>query len=134
MRTYAKAGAAEEYHQCGVLQEIESASPHRLIQLLMEGALTRIARARGSMERGQVAEKGRQIGAAIDIVSGLQTSLNHKAEGRLSSNFDALYDYMIRRLLEANLNDEAAGLDEVSDLLREIKSAWDVIGEQLDDI
>lgn len=133
MRSYAKAGAADEYHQFGVLQEIESASPHRLIQLLMEGALTRIARARGSLERGQLAEKGQQISAAIDIISGLQASLNHEVDGRLSSNFDALYDYMVRRLLQSNLNNEVEGLDEVSDLMREIKSAWDVIGEQPED-
>ena len=132
MRSYAKAGAANEYHQFGVLQEIESASPHRLIQLLMEGALIRIARARGSMERGQVAEKGQQISAAIDIISGLQASLNREVGGGLSSNFDALYDYMMRRLLQSNLTDEPAGLDEVSDLMREIKSAWDVIGAELE--
>ena len=133
MRTYAKASAAEEYRQCGVLQEIGSASPHRLIQLLMEGALTRIARARGSMEHGRIAETGEQISAAIDIVSGLRASLNHEADPRLGSNFDALYDYMSRRLVESNLNNDADGLDEVAGLLREIKSAWDAIGEQTEE-
>ncbi len=132
MRTYAKPAAAGEYRQFGVLQEIESASPHRLIQLLMEGALTRIARARGHMERGQIAEKGQLISAAIEIIAGLKTSLNHEANAKLSSNFDALYDYMTRRLLESNLRNDPDGLDEVSGLMREIKSAWDAIGDQLD--
>ena len=133
MRSYAKPAAAEEYRQFGVLQEIESASPHRLIQLLMEGALSRIARARGHMERGQIAEKGQLISAAIEIIAGLKTSLNHEPNARLSGNFDALYDYMTRRLLESNLNNELEGLDEVSGLMREIKSAWDAIGEQLEE-
>lgn len=133
MRTYAKPAAADEYRQFGVLQEIESASPHRLIQLLMEGALTRIARARGHMERGQIAEKGQLISAAIEIIAGLKTSLNHEPNAKLSGNFDALYDYMTRRLLESNLKNELDGLDEVSGLMREIKSAWDAIGEQVEE-
>ena len=133
MRTYAKPAAADEYRQFGVLQEIESASPHRLIQLLMEGALTRIARARGHMERGQIAEKGQLISAAIEIIAGLKASLNHEPNAKLSGNFDALYDYMTRRLLESNLKNELDGLDEVSGLMREIKSAWDAIGEQVEE-
>jgi flagellar protein FliS len=124
---------ANEYQQLRIRTELESASPHRIIQLMMEGVLTRVAMAKGFMERGALAEKGQNISAAIDIISGLQASLNHKPDLRLSSNFDALYDYMSRRLVESNLKNDAAGLTEVADLMREIKTAWDVVGEELGD-
>ena len=124
--------AAREYRQNGIRHEVENASPHRLIQLMMERVLAKIAVAKGHMERGALGPKGQQIGDAINIINGLQLSLNHKADPRLGSNFDALYDYMTRRLLESNLKNDSAGLDEVAGLMREIKSAWDVIGDRLD--
>lgn len=125
--------AAKQYQEIDTKSSIESATPHRLIQLMMERALAKIGIARGHMERGEVAEKGRNIGDAIDIVNGLQASLNHKANARLSDNFDALYAYMMRRLLEANLRDDSSILVEVSSLLGELKEAWDAIEEQVAD-
>jgi len=122
--------ATREYDQAGTRYQVESASPHRLIQLMMQRVLTKIAVARGHMEREAIAEKGQQLGDAISIINGLQASLNHKPNSRLSGNFDALYDYMSRRLLEANLRDDPKILDEVSDLMRELKEAWDAIADQ----
>ena len=123
--------AASQYRQIDMQSSIEAATPHRLIQLLMERALAKIGVAKGHMERGEVGEKGRNIGDAIDIINGLQASLNHKADARLSENFDALYAYMMRRLLEANLRDDGAMLDEVAGLMTELKEAWDAIAESV---
>jgi flagellar secretion chaperone FliS len=117
----------QEYQQNSVRAEVESASPHRLIQLMMGRVLTKISLARNCMEQELVADKGRHIGDAISLVDGLQASLNHKPDARLAGSFDALYDYMKRRLLEANLRNEIAALDEVSGLMQELKSAWDAI-------
>ena len=122
--------AAQEYQRISNTSAVEDASPHRVIQLLMERALTKIAVARGHMDRESVAEKGRHIGDAVDIIALLQASLNDKPDRKLAGNFDALYDYMIRRLVEANLNDNAALLDEVAALMRELKEAWDAIGDE----
>jgi flagellar protein FliS len=123
--------ATRSYAQIGLRSEIESASPHRLIQLMMERVLTKIALARGHMEREAVAEKGVHISDAIGIIEGLQGSLNHNADERLAGNFDALYDYMKRRLLEANLHNDPSRLDEVSALMRELKEAWDAIADRV---
>jgi flagellar protein FliS len=125
--------AMHEYQHMNTRFAVESASPHRLIQLMMERVLTKIAVARGHMERGTVSEKGRHIGDAIGVISGLRASLNHKADARLCGNFDALYDYMNRRLLEANLRDDVGILDEVSGLLKELKEAWDAIADRVPD-
>lgn len=125
--------AAKQYQSIDTQSNIENATPHRLIQLMMERALAKIGLARGHMKRGEVQQKGSNIGDAIDIINGLQASLNHKADAKLAENFDALYTYMMRRLLEANLNDEPGILDEVSSLLQELKEAWDAIADQADE-
>lgn len=124
--------AAKQYQSIDTQSNIENATPHRLIQLMMERALAKIGLARGHMERGEVQRKGSNISDAIDIVNGLQASLNHKADTKLSENFDALYTYMMRRLLEANLHDDPGILDEVTSLLQELKEAWDAIADQVD--
>ncbi|MFO1372900.1 MAG: flagellar export chaperone FliS [Candidatus Competibacteraceae bacterium] len=120
--------ALRQYQQVNVHSATAYASPHRLIQMLMEGALERIAVAKGCIQRQDIAAKGEQIGKAVDIIGGLREGLNQEAGGDIAANLDALYDYMQRRLVEANLRSDAAMLDEVADLLRPIKEAWDAIG------
>ncbi len=119
--------AVNQYRQSGALAEAQVADPHRLIQMLFEGALERIAVARGAMQQGNVALKGEKIGKAIDIVESLRALLDHDQNAELAANLEALYDYMSRRLLESNLRNDVEGLDEVARLLREIKSGWDAI-------
>lgn len=122
---------AKQYLDLDTRSRVESASPHRLIQLMMERALAKIGLAHTHLDNGSLVEKGNNIGDAIQIINGLQASLNHKADERLSGNFDALYDYMMRRLLEANLHNDGARLDEVAGLLRELKTAWDAIADEV---
>lgn len=124
--------ALQQYQRIGTSNTVGESSPHRLIQMLMEHALSRINFARGYMERGEVAMKGQAIGDAISVINGLQVSLNHKANKRMSENFDALYAYMMRRLLQANMDDDLPILDEVSGLMRELKEAWDAIADDPD--
>lgn len=128
--TRTAAAAAKQYQSLDTSSLIEDASPHRLIQLMMERALTKIGRARGHMQREEVQQKGANISDAIDIIEALQASLNHSADKRMSENFDALYAYMMRRLLEANLQNDESILDEVTGLLRELKEAWDAIADE----
>jgi flagellar protein FliS len=119
--------ALDQYSQNAVQTRIESASPHRLIQMLLEGALGKIAAAKGHMDRGEIRPKGEQIGSAISILEGLKTSLDMEKGGEIARNLEDLYTYMERRLVEANRVNDTALLDEVSDLLKQIKEAWDAI-------
>jgi flagellar protein FliS len=125
--------ALSQYKSVSVASGVENATPHRLVQMLLEGALDKIAAAKGHMLRGEIAEKGRFVSWAISIISGLQSSLDKEGGGELSHNLDDLYDYMVRRLGETAVNNDPAILDEVSSLLLEIKSAWDVIPERLEE-
>jgi flagellar protein FliS len=97
--------------------------------MLFDGAVTAIGMARHHMAAGDVAAKGHAISKAVGIVdNGLKASLDAKAAGPagegLVANLSALYDYVIRRLLQANLRNDAEALDEAEALLENIASAW----------
>ena len=123
--------ALSQYQSVSVSSGVEDATPHRLIQMLMEGALDKIATAKGHLLHGEMAEKGRHISWAISIISGLQSSLDMEKGGEISSNLDDLYDYMVRRLAEASAQNDPKILDEITSLLVEVKSAWDMIPGRL---
>lgn len=122
--------AVNQYQRVNTQGSIEEASPHQLIAMLINGALTRLSTAKGCMERQDYAEKGVQLGKSMDIITGLQSSLDMEAGGDISANLDALYDYMIRRLSEASIKNDMAIVDEVISLLMEIKMGWDGIPEE----
>ena len=119
--------AMRQYQSVNNQAQAIEASPHRLIQMLMEGGLTRLAQARGAMERNQTALKGELVSKAIAIVGGLRQGLDVKQGGELAVNLDNLYAYMTTRLMEANLKNDPAILEEVAGLLREVKTGWDAI-------
>ncbi|RLA18988.1 MAG: flagellar protein FliS [Gammaproteobacteria bacterium] len=121
--------AINTYGREATSSEVNYASPHRLIQMLMEGALGKIAFARGNIERNELAAKGKNISWASSIVDGLRDSLDLEKGGEIAQNLDDLYDYMSRRLIEANSKNDSAILDEVTALLIEVKSGWDAIPE-----
>jgi flagellar protein FliS len=110
---------------------IDDASPHQLITMLLDGALERVAAAKGAMERSEVATTGEAIGKAISIVDNLRVSLDQNQGGPIAENLSALYDYMTRRLLEANATKDREMLAEVASLLKEIKVAWDQVPADL---
>ena len=102
-----------------------TASPHKLIEMCLAGALERVAIAKGALQHGDLGEKARRIAAAVAIVEHLRLSLDARAGGELARNLDALYDYVIRRLTQANGSNDASMLDEVTAVLGQIKSGWD---------
>lgn len=119
--------ALKEYNKVNLQAGIENATPHRLIQMLIDGALVRIANAKGHMKAELISQKGEDISIAISIIGGLRDSLDHKKGGAIAENLDKLYEYMTGRLIEANLKNDVSLLDEVHGLLMEIKTAWDAI-------
>ncbi len=119
--------AMRQYQQVGVKAQVTEADPHRLIQMLMQGGLDRIAQAKGAMEREAYAEKGVLIGKAISIIGGLRDALDQDVGGELAANLDRLYEYMTMRLFEASRHNDVDKLNEVGKLLGEIKLAWDQI-------
>lgn len=119
------------YRNAGLTGVIQDASPHRLVYLLLDGALSRLALARSAMETSDAAQKGRMIGSAMSIVSALRSNLDVGAGGQIAVNLESLYDYMNRRLLDASVRNERAAVDEVIGLVRELASAWDAMPAQV---
>jgi len=132
MVTSTMRGAAA-YARVGVESSVMSATPHRLIGMLFDGAQTSIRAARLHMQSGDVAEKGKAISRAIDIVNqGLLAALDHERGGELAERLEQIYDYVVRLLLQANLHNDEQRLDEAARLLEDIGSAWREIGRQVD--
>lgn len=120
--------AASAYAKVGIETGVISASPHKLIVMLYDGAIVALTNAVQSMNNGDIASKGHSISKAIAIIeNGLRASLDKKAGGDIAVSLDALYEYMNGRLLQANLKNEIEGLQEVQNLLRDLKSAWEAI-------
>lgn len=119
--------SAAHYRQAQIEGAVMDADPHRLVALLLSGACDRIRLAGASLARGDQARKGKAIGEACAIVGHLNGSLDHEAGGEVAANLSALYDYVARRLTEANLHNDGAALDESLGLLSEVNSAWDAI-------
>ncbi|SEL55079.1 flagellar export chaperone FliS [Ectothiorhodospira marina] len=103
------------------------ADPHRLIEMLLDGGVDRLAQARGAVHRGDRQAKIKLIGKAFDIIGGLRGGLDLNKGGEVAANLDNLYDYMQRRLVTANARDDASIIDEVLSLLTEIREAWKAI-------
>ena len=121
------------YNQVDRVSGVSDADPHRLVQMLLEGALGKIAVVKGLMERKEIAKKGEMISQVVSIVAGLRSSLDLSAGGELAANLDNIYEYTERRLLEANIKNDVKILDEVSKLLHEIKAGWESIPSELRD-
>ena len=126
-----KRKGVSQYGRIAAESEAGFASPHRLVQMLMEGALDKIATAKGAMSRKDYAGKSAQITWATSIINGLRSGLDMEAGGEIANNLNDLYAYMNRRLIDANIANDVAILDEVSGLLVEIKSAWDAMPEDV---
>ncbi|WED44151.1 flagellar export chaperone FliS [Legionella cardiaca] len=121
--------ALEQYKSIELQTRIETASPHELIHLLLQGARSHIATAQGNIQRNQISEKGEHIGKTISIIEGLRISLDHENGGEIAANLDRLYEYIQRILLKANLDNDIDLLTQANTLLAEIHQAWQDIKE-----
>ena len=125
--SYVTKGSVGHYNQVSSFTGAIEADPHQLVQMLLAGAVGRIAVAKGLIAHGDIAKKGEVIGQIISIVGGLHTSLDMEAGGEISANLNSLYFYIERQLAKANLENSVDVLDEVSSLLRELETAWESI-------
>jgi flagellar protein FliS len=126
-----KRSGVAQYGKVATESEAAYANPHRLVQMLMEGVLDKVATAKGCIERNDLEGKGRQITWAMSIINGLRTSLDMETGGAIAVNLDDLYDYMVRRLIDASAQNDAGALSEVIDLMLEIKGAWDAMPDEV---
>jgi flagellar protein FliS len=112
-------------HETYLEGRIASADPLELVGLLYQGASGAVRDARRHLSDGDIAARSRAISKAYDILTELTVTLDHTTGGDLSRRLEQLYDYMQRRLLDANFQQADAPLVEVLALLATVGEAWD---------
>ena len=120
--------AVNSYAKVHTHSSVESASPHKLIDMLYEGAIERITQARGAMRYKQTEAKGKRINQAISIVGGLRENLNLDQGGDIAENLDSLYIYIQSLLTKAHFSNDESKLEEAVNLLIDMRDAWRQIG------
>jgi flagellar protein FliS len=123
--------ALKSYGDVKVNAAVAGASPHELVQMLFDGLLERIAQMRGAIEQNNIELKNNRVNQAISILFGLRESLDKEQGEELSNRLDGIYDYVQRRLWQAHMKNDAEILNECTDLISEISSAWQEIGKEL---
>lgn len=121
---------AAAYKKVGTHSGVESANPHRLIQMLIDGALEKMVIARGAIERKDIPAKAEHINWAIRIIGGLQASLDKDKGGEIAETLGSLYIYIVEKLTEANVTNDIAKVDESIQILKNIKEGWDGISDE----
>jgi len=121
------------YATVGLETGVAAASPHKLVVMLYDGVIVALLSAINNIKASNIAAKGAALSKAITIIdNGLRAALDKKAGGEIAENLDALYDYMSRRLLQANIRNDIAIVEEVHALLADLREAWVQIGEKAD--
>lgn len=119
------AKGTQAYAKIEVESAVMSASQQHLVIMLFDGALSALVRARLFLQDGNIPAKGLAISKAINIIeNGLKVGLVESNGDELTQNLIALYAYMVRRLLHANVNNDASAIEEVETLLRNIADGW----------
>lgn len=119
---------ARQYVDVHTSSGLGEESPHRLIQMLMEGFLARINSAKGAIAHGDLEAKSVYISKAMGIIGGLNEAVDIEQGGDIAANLNQLYNYINLRLLQASGENSEQILDEVASLMKDIKEAWDAIG------
>ncbi|TSE18602.1 Flagellar protein FliS [Tepidimonas alkaliphilus] len=130
MYTAPAARTANAYLRQAAASRVAAASPHELIAMLFEGVDQTLLSALGALERGDIPAKAAALSKAVRLLDeGLRAALDPKG-GELTERLDALYDYCILRLTQANLHNDAKGIEEVRGLLAPVADAWNQIRPQ----
>ena len=132
MFTSVSSRSALAYQRVSVETSVSQASPHELVNMLLDGLLQNIGAARAALQRGDMAVKGQKINLAVRIIDeGLRPALNLAQGGDIAANLNGLYGYCSIRLTEANLRNDDAALIDVIRVIEPLADGWKQIGEQV---
>jgi flagellar protein FliS len=120
-------GNMKAYGSENIKGQVAGANPYTLVTMLMQGAMDRLARGKGCIERKDLEGKSKNLSGASAIITSLNESLDFSKGGDVPNNLGGLYDYMLTRVADATIDNKTEPLDEVMRLLSEIKGAWDSI-------
>jgi flagellar secretion chaperone FliS len=131
LSSFARNSSLAAYHSVSVHGGVANADPHRLVQMLLDATAERMMTARGCIERGETSRKAKLLHSCVTLIAELRGSLNMAEGGPLARNLSSLYEYMARRLMLANVQNDVGPVNEVLSLMNEIRSAWIAIGPEV---
>jgi len=131
LSTFARKSSLAAYQTVSALGSVAQADPHKLVQMLFDATAERLVTARACIERGEIARKAQLLHSCVILIAELRGSLNMAEGGELAQNLGNLYEYMVRQLLLANVENDANKVAEVLGLLNDIRGAWIAIGPEV---
>jgi flagellar protein FliS len=131
VNAYARNSKLGAYQSVSAHGNVAAADPHRLVQMLMDGVMERLAKARGCIERRETSKQTKLLHSCVTLLTELRGSLNIQQGGALARNLSELYEYMMRQLMRANLESNVEYVKEVTSLLGEVRGAWTAIGPEV---
>ena len=131
MNLYSPQSKVAAYRSVNAHGIVASSDPHGLVLSLFDAIIGRLMAARACIEQGKIAGKAGLLHSSVTLLGELRGSLDLQKGGSLAQNLSDLYDYMVRRVLHANLNNDKAARGEVLGLLGEIREAWAAIGPEV---
>jgi flagellar protein FliS len=114
-------------HDAYLESRVFSAGPLELVNLLYQACIQSVRDARHYLAKGDIAERSRCINKAYEVLMELNSSLDRERGGEIAQRLALLYDYMLGRLLEANIQQSDTPLGEVLSLLTTLGDAWDSV-------
>jgi flagellar secretion chaperone FliS len=105
--------------------QITTTDPGTVLLLLYQGAIDALNRAAAFMAAGNMADKGKQILKANDIINQFIASLDFEVGGELAQNLEGLYQFMLEQILIANAHNDSKRLTTVVSLLSTLKRGWE---------
>jgi len=121
--------AIAAYQQNEVELSVYSARPVELVVMLYDGAIQSLVQANALIQRGDIQAKAKQIIRATNIISELSGVLDLE-QGEVAQNLDGIYGYARKQLISANLRNDQRKINEVVNLLKELRSAWQELAQR----
>jgi len=115
----------DSYRAVDLEARAAAASPYELVLVLFDGLLDELARARGHIEAKRYQQKGASLEKCLNILNGLNGSLDYESGGELVQGLARLYDYCVYRLSDVSVSLSLEGLDEVVQLLGVLRDGWE---------
>ncbi|MDP1603543.1 MAG: flagellar export chaperone FliS [Legionella sp.] len=115
---------AQIYSEIEEYSEVLGASPHRLIEMLIDKSLVNISQASMAIKMKQTLQKRTSICKANDIVIYLRDCLDDSADPVLVKKIAGIYTHVERQLFRANSTDNLAALEECTTIMNNIKIWW----------
>lgn len=105
-------------------QQVMTSDPVTLVALLYDKAVMSLKAAIRAIQDGEIEARWRANNKAVEIINHLLMTLDMEKGGEVASNLEAVYGYMLRRLLDVDMHNDPRAAEEVIQLLDPLRASW----------